>query len=73
MKIHNLTERDRVIADIMWNAASMDDLRALVKQLPREDQLRAMALTEVVAMGGDEVESVAESQQYLQRFRIQNG
>lgn len=73
MIINNLTERDRIIADILWNTESMDELRALVSGLPREDQLRAMALTEIVALGGDHVESVAEAQQILQRFRVQNG
>ena len=73
MIINNLTERDRVIADILWNTESMDDLNRVVRGLPREDQWRARALVQIVAQGGDEVDSVAEAQQILERFRIQKG
>ena len=73
MKINNLSDRERLVADLLWSAGSRDELELRMKSLPREDQLRAIAITQLLIWGGDEVESVAEAQQILAKFRLKIG
>jgi hypothetical protein len=70
MKINNLSEREQLVADLLWSAGSRDELELRMKSLPDEDKLRAVAITELMIMGGDEVKSVAEAQQLLSKFML---
>jgi hypothetical protein len=70
MKINNLSEREQLVADLMWTADSPEELKLRVRSLPAEDQQRALAITQLFLMGGDEVKSVAEAQQLLSKFRL---
>jgi hypothetical protein len=70
MKINNLSEREQLVADLMWTADSPEELKLRVRSLPAEDQQRALALTQLFIMGGDEVTTVAEAQQLLSKFRL---
>lgn len=70
MKINNLSDREQLVADLMWTADSPEELKLRVRSLPVEDQQRALALTQLFIWGGDEVESVAEAQQLLSKFRL---
>jgi hypothetical protein len=70
MKINNLSDREQLVADLMWTSDSPEELKLRVRSLPAEDQQRALALTQLFLMGGDEVTSVAEAQQLLSKFRL---
>jgi len=70
MKINNLSERESLVADLMWTAQSREELDLRLRSLPAEDQQRARAITELFIMGGDEVKSVAEAQQILSKFML---
>ena len=73
MKINNLSDREQLVADLMWTSDSPEELQLRVRSLPAEDQQRALAITQLFLMGGDEVKSVAEAQQILAKFRLQIG
>jgi hypothetical protein len=70
MKINNLSEREQLVADLMWTSDSPEELQLRVRSLPAEDQQRALAITQLFLMGGDEVKSVAEAQQLLSKFML---
>jgi hypothetical protein len=70
MKINNLSEREQLVADLLWTAGTRDELELRMRSLPEEDRLRAVAITELFIMGGDEVKSVAEAQQLLSKFML---
>ena len=70
MKINNLSEREQLVADLLWSASSAEDLKLRLSCLPREDQIKAAAITELMIAGGDEVKSVAEAQQLLSKFML---
>ena len=70
MKINNLSEREQLVADLMWSAASSEELALRLRSLPREDQQRAIAIRELFIMGGDEVTSVAEARGILAKFTL---
>jgi len=70
MKINNLSERESLVADLLWSAQSREELELRMKSLPVEDQQRARAITELFIMGGDEVENTQEAQRVLARFRL---
>lgn len=70
MKINNLSDREQLVADLMWTSDSPEELKLRVRSLPAEDQQRALALTQLFLMGGDEVTSVAEAQQILSKFQL---
>jgi hypothetical protein len=73
MKINNLSEREQLVADLMWTADSPEELKLRVSCLPREDQQRALALTQLFLMGGDEVESLDLARDLLSKFTLENG
>ena len=73
MKINNLSEREQLVADLMWTSDSPEELKLRVRSLPREDQQRALALTQLFIMGGDEVESLEQARDLLSRFTLENG
>ena len=73
MKINNLSEREQLVADLMWTADSPEELKLRVRSLPREDQQRALALTQLFIMGGDEVESLEQAREILGKFTLENG
>jgi hypothetical protein len=70
MKINNLSEREQLVADLLWSAGTRDELELRMKSLPEEDRLRAVAITELMIMGGDEVKDTQEAQRVLQKFRL---
>ena len=73
MKINNLSEREQLVADLLWSAGTRDELELRMKSLPDEDKLRAIAITELFIMGGDEVKDTQEAQRVLQKFRLTTG
>jgi hypothetical protein len=70
MKINNLSEREQLVADLLWTAGTRDELELRMKSLPEEDKLRAVAITELFIMGGDEVENTRDAARVLARFRL---
>jgi hypothetical protein len=70
MKINNLSEREQLVADLLWTAGTRDELELRMKSLPEEDRLRAVAITELFIMGGDEVADTQEAQRVLSKFRL---
>jgi len=70
MKINNLSERESLVADLMWTAQSREELDLRLRSLPVEDQQRARAITELFIMGGDEVDNTRDAQRVLARFRL---
>jgi hypothetical protein len=73
MKINNLSEREQLVADLMWTSDSPEELKLRVRSLPAEDQQRALALTQLFLMGGDEVKSLEEAREILSKFTLENG
>ena len=73
MKINNLSDREQLVADLMWTSDSPEELKLRVRSLPAEDQQRALALTQLFLMGGDEVESLEQARDLLSRFTLENG
>jgi hypothetical protein len=73
MKINNLSDREQLVADLMWTSASPEELALRVRSLPAEDQHTARALTQLFIMGGDEVTTVAEAQLILSKFQLSIG
>jgi hypothetical protein len=72
MILNNLTDRQRLVADILWMSESKEDLDLRLRSLPREDQLTAAAITELMIMGGDEVEDTQAAARVLAKFRLTN-
>jgi hypothetical protein len=70
MVINNLSERESMIADLLWATDSAEDLSRLLRNLSREDRLRAMAITALACMGGDEVTSLDAAQAALGQFQL---
>jgi hypothetical protein len=70
MKINNLSDREQLVADLLWSAGTRDELQLRVRSLPAEDQQRALAITQLFLMGGDEVADTQEAQRVLQKFRL---
>ena len=70
MKINNLSERESLVADLLWSAQSREELELRMKSLPVEDQQRARAITELFIMGGDEVENTHDAARVLAKFRL---
>jgi hypothetical protein len=70
MKINNLSDREQLVADLMWTSDSPEELQLRVRSLPAEDQQRALAITQLFLMGGDEVADTQEAQRVLQKFRL---
>jgi hypothetical protein len=73
MKINNLSEREQLVADLLWTAGSRDELELRMKSLPAEDQQRARAIAQLFLWGGDEVENTQEAQRVLARYRLTTG
>ena len=55
MQINNLSDRERLIADLMWSKEGSEEIRELLTSLPEEDYQRARALIKLFSWGGDEV------------------
>lgn len=72
MILNNLTDRQRLVADILWMSESKEDLNLRLRSLPREDQLTAAAITELMIMGGDEVEDTQDAARVLAKYRLTN-
>jgi len=72
MIINNLTDRQRLVADILWQSESKEDLNLRLRALPREDQLIAVAITELMIMGGDEVSNTQDAARVLAKYRLTN-
>ena len=70
MKINNLSERESLVADLMWTADSPEELKLRVRSLPAEDQQRALAITQLFLMGGDEVDNTRDAARVLAKFRL---
>ncbi len=70
MELNNLSDRERMVADLVWTAQSVDDLQHLIKCMPREDQVRAVAIAALLAMGGDHVESLSDAREVLRQFQL---
>jgi hypothetical protein len=70
MKINNLSEREQLVADLMWTSDSPEELKLRVRSLPTEDQQRALAITQLFLMGGDEVKSLEEAREILAKFTL---
>jgi hypothetical protein len=70
MKINNLSEREQLVADLMWTSDSPEELKLRVRSLPAEDQQRALAITQLFLMGGDEVKSLEEAREILAKFTL---
>jgi hypothetical protein len=54
----------------MWTSDSPEELKLRVRSLPAEDQQRALALTQLFLMGGDEVKSLEEAREILAKFTL---
>jgi hypothetical protein len=72
MIINNLTDRQRLVADILWQSESKEDLNLRLRALPREDQFSAAAITELMIMGGDEVSNTQDAARVLAKYRLTN-
>ena len=72
MILNNLTDRQRLVADILWTSESKEDLNLKLRALPREDQFAAAAITELIIMGGDEVLDTQDAARVLKKFRLTN-
>jgi hypothetical protein len=73
IQIEGLTRRQRVIADILWMMNSKEECRRFVASLEPANRRDAETVVEMMILAVcDEVESVAESQQYLSKFRLTN-
>jgi hypothetical protein len=70
MKINNLSEREQLVADLLWTADTRDELELRMKSLPAEDQQRARAITQLFLWGGDEVDNTRDAARVLARFRL---
>jgi hypothetical protein len=55
MQINNLSDRERLIADLMWSREGSEEIRELLTSLPEEDYQRARAISTLMVAGGDEV------------------
>ena len=55
MQINNLSDRERLIADLMWSREGSEEIRTLLTSLPPEDYQRAKAIITIMQSGGDEV------------------
>jgi len=70
MKINNLSDREQLVADLLWTAGTRDELELRMKSLPAEDQQRARAIAQLFLWGGDEVEDTQDAARVLAKFRL---
>lgn len=55
MIIHNLSARQRRIADLMWNCKTRAEWEHTRSCLSRQDQLAAAMIMDIAAQGGDDL------------------
>ena len=69
MIIENLTERQQLICDLLWNCGGITELNRMMMHLPREDHPTAQALIAVMGMGGDHVSSVNDAAEIIEMIQ----
>jgi len=67
--INNLSHREKVLAQIIWNIDTKSRLMQFVRSMPREDQLTISGLTELIISGGDDVADTQQAQREIDRIR----
>jgi hypothetical protein len=71
IQIEGLNKRQRAIADIMWMMNSRAECQRFIASLEPATRRDAETVVEMMILAVcDEVESVAESQHYLDKFRL---
>jgi cytochrome c-type biogenesis protein CcmH/NrfF len=71
IQIEGLTPRQHKIADMLWMMNSKADCQRFIASLEPATRRDAETVVEMMICAVcDEVESVAESQQYLAKFRL---
>jgi hypothetical protein len=71
IEIHGLTPRQHKIADMLWMMNSKADCQRFIASLEPATRRDAETVVEMMILAVcDEVEGVAESQQYLSKFRL---
>ena len=69
--LHGLTERQQLIADILWTCDTQQQVVQLIISLPESDRRDATTVAELMVWAVfDEVESTALANQYLERFQL---
>lgn len=69
MIIENLTGRQQLICDLLWNSSSSTELARMMMHLPKQDHLTAQALMALMAMGGDHVSSVNDAAEIIKMIQ----
>jgi hypothetical protein len=70
MQINNLSDRERLIADLLWSRNGTEEIKELLMNLPPEDQHRARALVALMKMGGDAVDNTQDATRVIDKFRL---
>jgi hypothetical protein len=69
MMIHNLTDRERLIADLVWGCQSTEHFQQVILTLPLQQRQQAAAILQLIEMGGDDVTDVAEAAEIIDKIR----
>jgi hypothetical protein len=69
MMIHNLTDRERLIADLVWGCQNSEQFQQVILTLPLPQRQQAAAILHLIEMGGDLIEDVAEAAEIIDRIR----
>lgn len=69
MMIHNLTDRERLIADLVWGCQTTEHFQQVILSLPLQQRQQAAAILHLIEMGGDDIEDVTEAAEIIDRIR----
>ena len=62
IEIHGFTKKQRMLADIIWELDTQDQVQAFIRSLPQKDREQAQVVCEMMILAFfDEVDSVSDS------------
>jgi hypothetical protein len=71
--IENLTDRQRMIMDLLWQCDTVEQVQTLIKALPTQaDQRDALSLVQIATMEGLEEEGLLDQYEDAAKAAIDN-
>ena len=69
MNLHNLNDRERLIADLVWGCSNTQQFQQVILSLPLLQRQQAAAILHLIEQGGDDIEDVTEAAEIIDRIR----
>ena len=69
MMINNLSDRERLIADLVWGCSNTEQFQQIILSLPLQQRQQAAAILHLIEMGGDDVADLQQAALEIDRIR----